>query len=295
MSGFLQRIKKHFTPSTAIAIIALVFAATGGAFAATGGGSSPHATLTASAAKAKAKTKAGPRGPAGKNGTNGTNGAPGATGPAGPAGPTGATGATGAGTPGATGEKGIQGEQGIQGKPGKQGEPGPEGVCAKEHCTLPSKTTETGTWSLYGKATGIQAIVVPISFPIPLAAALNHTEVHYINHNNEEVIYTDPKWGLGPKSASCPGSVEDPQALAGNLCIYQSETIAGFEEESGAIEVTPLPAGDSGWVNPIQELTNLGAGKSGALVRFTAELTEPEGPSAEAPYAGNGTWAVTAP
>ena len=33
----LSKIRKHLTPSTGIALIALVFALTGGAFAATGG------------------------------------------------------------------------------------------------------------------------------------------------------------------------------------------------------------------------------------------------------------------
>jgi hypothetical protein len=97
MSGFFGRIKKHFTPSTFIALLALVFALTGGAFAATGGGRASHATLTAAAAKSKGKAGArgarGPAGPAGKEGKTGPQGPAGAkgeTGPAGPAGPTGA-------------------------------------------------------------------------------------------------------------------------------------------------------------------------------------------------------------
>jgi hypothetical protein len=148
--------------------VALVFAVTGGAFAATGGGNSPsHATLTASAAKSKAKpkTKAGPRGPAGpagKNGTNGTNGAPGATGPGGPAGPAGGTGpAGGAGANGESvtntalvGNKGGCKEGGAEfkvgsGTPthacdGEKGAAGKEGNLGK---TLAKGATETGTWS----------------------------------------------------------------------------------------------------------------------------------------------------
>ena len=37
-----SKIKKHFTPSTLIAIIALVFAITGGAYAASSGGTGTH-------------------------------------------------------------------------------------------------------------------------------------------------------------------------------------------------------------------------------------------------------------
>ena len=80
-----RALRNHLTPSTAIAFVALVFAITGGAFAATGsvnnsGGGGSHGTLTASVAKKKAKPKpkGGARGPAGPKG------APGATGPAGP-------------------------------------------------------------------------------------------------------------------------------------------------------------------------------------------------------------------
>jgi hypothetical protein len=67
-------LRKHLTPGTFIALIALIFAMTGGAFAASssGGGSGAKATASvtrgtsvAAAAKSKAKPKAGPRGPAG--------------------------------------------------------------------------------------------------------------------------------------------------------------------------------------------------------------------------------------
>ena len=52
-----QALRKHLNPATVMAFAALVFALTGGAFAATGGSSPSHATLTASAAKSKAKPK----------------------------------------------------------------------------------------------------------------------------------------------------------------------------------------------------------------------------------------------
>ena len=115
-----SRIRKHLTPSTAIAFAALIFALTGGAYAATGGGAS-HATLTASAAKAKKKSapagKPGPRGPAGPAGAAGAAGPAGPVGPAGPAGAKGETGAAGTGTTGAEGKKGKEGK-GTPGAPG---------------------------------------------------------------------------------------------------------------------------------------------------------------------------------
>ena len=102
-----QAIRKHLNPTTVVAFVALVFAMTGGAFAASGGsggggtGSKTIASVTRGAggnpisttakSKAKPKTKAGPRGPAGPAGKNGATGV---TGPAGPAGATGAKGET---------------------------------------------------------------------------------------------------------------------------------------------------------------------------------------------------------
>ena len=69
----LSNIRKHLTPSTGIALIALVFALTSGAFAATGGGSPGNTTMGGSSrasdqtlaliSKAKTKAKAGPRAP----------------------------------------------------------------------------------------------------------------------------------------------------------------------------------------------------------------------------------------
>ncbi len=194
----LSALRKHITPATALAFVALVFAITGGAFAATGGGSPSHATLTASAAKSKAKSKTGPRGPAGPKGATG------ATGPAGPAGAAGATGPGGAqGPQGPAGTNGSNGENGKEGAPGVgvtnkelksgnatckeggaeftvgatkthacNGEKGPEGNI---QATLPSGKTETGVWSAGPtRAPGGAVTNSPIaSFSIPLAAPLS--------------------------------------------------------------------------------------------------------------------------
>jgi hypothetical protein len=195
-----QAIRKHLTPSTAIALVALVFALTGGAFAATGGGGS-HATLTASVAKKKAKAPA--RGPAGPKGATG------ATGPAGLAGPAGAAGAKGEnGGNGKEGPEGKEGKAGTNGKNGKsvlaepaganckeggtsfevegtgtkesvcngqkgeKGEKGEEGSPWTDGGKLPSGATETGTWA-YQVAPGTGVERYPISFPIQLSEPLN--------------------------------------------------------------------------------------------------------------------------
>jgi hypothetical protein len=89
----LRALRRNMNPSTFIAIIALVLAATGGAYAATGAGNHKNA-LTAGAAKSKRGPR-GPQGPPGKEGKEGKVGAigptgkEGAVGKEGPAGPTG--------------------------------------------------------------------------------------------------------------------------------------------------------------------------------------------------------------
>ncbi len=272
----LERVRKHLTPSTFIAVIALVFAVTGGAFAASsngGGGSPSHATLTASAAKAKKKAAPKPvRGPAGPKGATGAAGAAGATGPAGaggPAGPAGAkgeTGATGTGTQGGKGETGSPGasvtskvvatgvatcdEQGgaeftVEGKKTTACN-GTTGFTE----TLPVGKTETGVWAApmittpYSTVAGYGAI----SFTIPLSAA-------------PTVAYINPGQAGKEHATECPGTLEKPEATEGFLCVYAvNNAFAEFEE------ATPYTVG--------------------AYLSFHEGL--------HAGFTANGTWAVTA-
>ncbi len=235
-----QAIRKHINPTTVVAFMALIFAMTGGAFAATGsggsgGGSSAKATASAArtglntalatTAKSKAKPKAktgprGPAGPAGKNGTNGTNGAQGATGPAGPAGSTGPVGGPGAaGTNGSDGASvtGVAIPTSEKAKCGGQGgtaytsASGTENVCNGTTGfteTLPAGKTEKGEWSLAVPAENptlkTSLPVSSISFVIPLVAA---PVAHYLKKGEQE-------------TAECPGTAAEPEAAEGQLCVY---------------------------------------------------------------------------
>lgn len=228
----LRRIR--ITPSMVIAIVALVFAATGGAFAATGGGGgASHATATAAKSKAKPKAKAGPRGPAGPAGKTG------ATGPAGPAGATGPGGAAGAKGETGTGEKGEKGETGATGATGAPGTVVTSKTVAAPGCTnkeggteittgttktfacngkegspwtaggtLPPGKTETGVWGFIAAVSG--AVLEKFSFPIPLETA---GEVHLIPPGEEGTF----------EAVDCPGTLAKPEAKAGNLCIYSAK------------------------------------------------------------------------
>ncbi len=302
----LHKIKKHLTPSTAIAIVALVFAATGGAFAASsngGGGNGAKATASVTHAAA-AKKKPAPkstRGPAGPKGATGAAGPAGPAGPAGagsagPAGPAGPTGPAGSGATGATGPQGPQGPAGPTGPKGEKGEAAAGGGFAE---TLPPEKTETGSWN-YGQTSineyGIAEVT--ISFPIPLESPLTATNALFrpetfpspktvpnctgktgseleeceeekegIEKANKELAAKQTR-----TEASCKGTPAKPTATPGNLCVY--ETQGGAIQGSG-ISFLNTGIGGTG-----------GVGTAGTIVKF-------EGVSYPAAAPADGTWAVT--
>jgi Collagen triple helix repeat (20 copies) len=251
MSTFLEKLKKHLSYANVAATMALVFALTGGAVAASshgGGGSgsgSPSKASVASAhytaAAAKKKSKAPARGPAGPKGATGATGATGAAGATGPAGAPGAKGENGAaGINGINGTNGEKGETGPQGPPGNEGEPGAihPGNPVGSAEPLPAEATETGSWS-FGRypaevATG-EFLYTALSFPIPLKAALASTNVHYIDIAGQELPA-----GVAPTECGTPaGTAEDPKASPGNLCVYEARSGGGgmtfqFIEKSGS-------------------------------------------------------------
>jgi hypothetical protein len=291
-----RAIRRQISPATVLALAALVFSMTGGAFALSAhsaGGSS-----RAGVAKSKAKGKPGPRGPAGAKGATGAAGPAGATGPAGPAGAKGDTGAKGeTGAPGAPGTDGQDGESVVttalapgedgcleggskftvggnqttacNGEKGEGGSGGGGGGYPK---MLPAGETETGTFAADFEKSGVT--FTPISFPIRLPTALNVTGVHYVTTTAQE-NHTAP--------SECPGDAEKPTAAKGNLCVYEgyhteAEPPATISELTVTTFINPGP-GDEG---PI------GAGATGALLRVKYEGTEPN------VFLG-GDWAVTAP
>ncbi len=253
------KIRKRLTVTHVLLALVLVFAMTGGAYAAkkyiiTSTKQISPAVLkqlqgkTGSAGIPGAQGPAGPAGPAGTNGTNGTgkdgqngqNGQNGNSGATGHAGPTGST--------GPTGKAGTDGEIGATGPTGSQGSTGPEGVCATTHCVLPSGASEKGVWAVSGThSTFANALLTSISFTIPLA---EEPSIHEIQKDE-----TPP--------AGCEGSATDPGAEPGNLCIFVNE------DEN---------------IKAVGAFTH--AGKIGAIVLAqvvnTAEVAS-----------ANGTWAVT--
>jgi hypothetical protein len=199
-----RRFKQGFGAPGVIAVVALVFAMSGGAVAADHYlGAAPRAsTATAQATKKKKKkpspAKRGPQGPQGQRGPAGPAGATGATGPAGPAGP-----------------EGPPGARGTEGSPWTAGG------------TLPPGKSLSGTWI----AVALGAEVEPgkaeggttISFGIRLVAP---PAVHLIAKGREGI----------DSPSECPGSVKLPLAAKGNLCLYvaEGEGLVPFETFSFA-------------------------------------------------------------
>jgi collagen triple helix repeat protein len=204
-------LRSRLTFSNVVAMLALVFAMSGGAYAFSShsGGATTKATALAASVRphahaAKKKKKSSPKGVPGPRGSAGPAGPVGVAGPAGPAGATGGKGENGtAGTDGTNGTNGTNGENGKAGKPGESvtskefsGKEGPckeggsefesepaKGKVKTYACdgekgvihpgeTLPPGATETGVWAFRTAAKGEEAAKVPISFPIPLAERL---------------------------------------------------------------------------------------------------------------------------
>jgi hypothetical protein len=267
------RKRFHVTPATVIATLALVFAMTGGAYAAS-------KYLITSTKQISPKVLKSLKGANGKNG---------AAGPAGPAG------AAGAGTAGAQGAQGAQGPQGPAGTNGEKGEKGTTGTagtsvtskkvepgeaaCNKEGgseftagaskttaCngktgfteTLPKGKTAEGTWAtVIGSKEALAGAggygEIPISFTIPLETALPDANIEI-----KAVGFA------GTAGENCPGKAAEPKAKAGFLCVYKV-----FDE-----------------THPLEE--NVQSTTPAGVVLVFLSLAAHEGQAAA------GTWAVTA-
>jgi len=234
----LQAMRRHINATTIVAVIALVFAMTGGAYAA-------KKFLVTSTKQISPRVLKTLKGANGKNGTAGPAGPAGPAG-AGTAGPTGPAGSAGA--KGDTGPEGKQGAPGVAGTPGKNGTPGTPGEPWAVG-GLPKGATETGTWIALPNATTED--FATISFSVPLAAALDSSHVHYVTVEDVE-NKTIP--------AGCAGTAEAPEPEEGNLCLFEGKFSAGALEEALILR-------------PAQGLT-LGAGTTGALLLIFSKAPE---------------------
>jgi hypothetical protein len=213
-------VRRRVTYANVIVTVALVFAMSGGAYAAS-------KYLITSTRQISPKVLRALQGKAGKAG---------AAGPAGPAGPAGAQGPAGA-----NGKDGLNGSAGTsvtsaESKakaigPCKEGgsefktaggttyacngEKGKEGTFGGS--TLPSGKTLKGGWAAsgYGEASypneGTGYAATGVSFALPLSVALRRE-------------YLIIKEGETPP-AECPGTAKEPAAAPGYLCIFVTNSI----------------------------------------------------------------------
>ena len=198
-------IRTRINATTVLAVLALVFAMTGGAYAA-------KKYLITSTKQISPSVLKALQGKAGAAGAPGAAGAQGAQGPAGPAGPAGSGGAKGeTGPAGAKGEKGATGAAGAPGGKGATGASGATGFTE----TLPPGKTETGTWAVAGNEPIGTQVYEQVSFPIPLREPAEGVD-HFLSHE-ETVEQTGP--------ADCKGTLEHPTAAPGKLCFYTLEDV----------------------------------------------------------------------
>jgi hypothetical protein len=240
-------IRRRMTYANIAATLALVFAMSGGAYAAS-------RVLITSTGQIKPSVLKQLKGKAG------TNGAQGLTGPAGPAGATGA-----AGPAGATGAIGPAGATGATGATGKEGPKGKEGSPWTAGGTLPSGKSETGAWAGSGSSGDITNRVLLASFAIPLAEPPTPNVIRFEEGqgeakenelakiaNEERKTKGEPELPL-PIPTDCKGTVQKPEATAGNLCIFvrDAENVNLYSLVKGQIStagdtvtVTPVPYGE---------------------------------------------------
>ena len=263
-------IGKRFTYANVAMTLALVFAMSGGAYAA----SKYLITSTKQIKPSVLKQLQGKAGAAGKQG------------PAGPVGPAGAPGAKGengaAGTGGTAGANGVnvaskeltksessckkEGGTEFTVAEGKKTTAcnGKEGSPWTANGTLPKGSSERGQWVLAGKAAGER--FTSISFPIPLAAPLTRQKAHVIG---VEEGSGEAKPAAAITNGECTGNYENPGAKSENLCVFTSTLVAGKPE---------VELGDA-------ESVDFGAGASGAVLG--------EASGTEATYLYQGSWIVT--
>jgi|HubBroStandDraft_6_1064221.scaffolds.fasta_scaffold135196_2 hypothetical protein len=307
----LSALRKHINSATSMAFVAMIFAVTGGAYAASSGGGSSHATLTASTAKKKKSTTKVVKGPPGPEGATGSTGPAGAAGTPGAKGEMGATGATGVTGPAGTGSAGPPGPAGAAGASvTSKGYPAGEAECAEQGgseftagttttyaCngkegspwtaggTLPKGASETGTWTTENPgntATKESYEYRSLSFPIRLAAPLlDHHGIFVTKEEQEKGGEKVPNQCSKEGKGDEKGNVENPLAANGYLCIYQGYTHTNAVA-APEYEVSLITRPGEG---PTEGTSSAGAAGAHFVVRYEGEA---------ATHEMQGSWAVTA-
>jgi hypothetical protein len=242
-------IRRRLTYTNVAMTLALVFAMSGGAYAA-------GKYLITSTKQISPKVL---KSLAGKTGKAGAAGATGAQGPVGPAGAAGAQGQVGA-----VGKEGPQGKEGPAGPAGAKGENGTTGFTE----TLPKGKTLRGAWAIQADVTSVESpqgsASTAVSFGIPLATA--PTAVYAgeassaegtgdLTENSFEVKNVTATSGSFTRDSMITGAnipantrIEKVEAEAepGHFTLTLSGEGAATATEPGAALTASLPAGCTG-------------------------------------------------
>jgi hypothetical protein len=219
----MKRLREPFGKAGLIvAIVALVAALVGGAYAATSSGKRHHKKNNAGLNSKQKKQVKGIANSQAKKYANSNPGAPGPQGPQGAVGPQ-----------GPKGDAGPAGRDGTNGTNGSDGEPG---VCSEEapECVLPPEATLTGAWSVtvsedepVSFATisfGLQVSPAPVAlYPIEyvgfhLGAKLEDGSVSMYPHPPSSPAEFEEL--ENDYLEACPGNFSSPTAASGILCLY---------------------------------------------------------------------------
>jgi len=181
---FARAQKRFGSAGLVIAVLALVAALCGAAFAA-GGLTKPQEKRVKQLVKKYSKP--GPQGPAGAQGTQGPKGD--------------------------AGSKGDTGPEGKAGKPGEDGASGEPGFCSlgNPECKLPPGATLIGSWAAGVPGSSEAAVeceatcqaITAISYPLRVEGVSE--EIQYVEGETEK----------------CPGTVNSPEAQPGYVCVYK--------------------------------------------------------------------------
>jgi hypothetical protein len=160
---------------------------------------------------------------------------------------------------GAAGAPGAQGPAGAKGEAGIQGVPGP--VTGD----LPSGATLRGNYAIRQPAGALTGeFWTDVSFGLRLPS---EPTVHVVAL-------------AGAKPAACQGTVYQPQAAPGHLCVYRGGEVGFDEPDVGRIASAANPDSSNSFVNDL-------IGVTGGFLTFT--------PTGSGNHLATGSWAVTAP
>jgi hypothetical protein len=261
----LSIIRKRVTYANVAMTLALVLAMTGGAYAA----GKYVITSTKQISPKVLKALKGATGPRGSVGAAGPGGATGLTGKEGVAGKNGTNGVNG--TDGTDGANGVSvAGQVLASENENCPDGGSEFTAAESKKTyacngspwvvgsLPKGASEYGEWNMTQWHKNGEFAGIAISFPVPLAANLDESAVHFVAP------------GATVPAECAGGSVSEPKAESGNLCVFESAVKINVPT---GFEVIKTVGGTKG-------ADKFGAAMSGA--------TETEGEAL-----ASGSWAVT--